>query len=314
LTTARPLVFFSGKGGVGKTTMAAAAALLYAGQGARTLLVSTDPAHSTADILGVPLGPEPRDVGDGLQAAEIDAERAAIEHVEQIKEDVASSVDRELLPAVHRHLDLARASPGTVESALFDRLVGFMERAPGEFDRVVFDTAPTGHTLRLLALPALLSAWVEGLARQREQVAGTERMLRNLAGSGGDPAADPLLERLHARRARFGRAGERLREESSFWLVLTAERLPIEETARAEGVLRDGGLHVAGLVVNRLVPADADGAYMAARRRQQEAYLDEAAARFAGRTLVPVDQLPTDVTSREHLHTIGEQLAPRLKH
>jgi arsenite/tail-anchored protein-transporting ATPase len=153
---------------------------------------------------------------------------------------------------------------------------------------------------------------VEGLARQRERVAGTERMLRNLAGSGGDPAADPLLDRLHERRARFHRASERLRDQAAFWLVLTAERLPIEETARAEAALRDGGLHVAGLVLNRLVPADADGEYMAARRRQQEAYLAEAAARFRGQTMVEIDQLPTDVTSREHLRAVGEQLARTL--
>jgi anion-transporting ArsA/GET3 family ATPase len=107
-------------------------------------------------------------------------------------------------------------------------------------------------------------------------------------------------------------AGERLRDETAFWLVLTAERLPIEETARAEVVLQDGGLHVAGLVLNRLVPTDADGQYMAARRTQQEAYLEEAAARFAGRTLVRVDQLPTDVTSREHLHEVGRQLGRAL--
>jgi arsenite/tail-anchored protein-transporting ATPase len=309
LTADRPLVFLSGKGGVGKTTLAAAVALSYASRRLRTLLVSTDPAHSTADVLGVGLGAEPTAVADGLDAVEIDAEAAAAAHIDDVKRQVAASIDPELLPAVRRHLDLARLSPGTVESAMFDRLVALMERCPGEFDRVVFDTAPTGHTLRLLTLPALLSAWVEGLARQRERVAGTERMLRNLAGSGGDPEADPLLERLHDRRARFRRAGERLRDEATFWLVLTAERLPIEETVRTHAVLREQGLHVGGLVVNRLVPASADGAYMAARRDQQETYLAEALARFDDLPVLRVDQLPTDVTAREDLLAIGAQVA-----
>jgi arsenite/tail-anchored protein-transporting ATPase len=310
LSADRRLVFFGGKGGVGKTTMAAATALLYAARGERALLVSTDPAHSTGDVMGVRLGSEPRGVTDRLDAVEIDAEAAAAAHVQDVKAQVASTVEPDLLPAVHRHLDLALLSPGTIEAALFDRLAALIEQGLSGYDRVVCDTAPTGHTLRLLALPALLTAWVAGLTRQRERVAGMERMLRNLAGSGGEPAADPLLARLHDRRERFRRAGERLRGDAVFWLVLVPERLPIEETVRAEGALRDAGVHVGGLVVNRLLPAHADGDYVAARRGQQAVYLDEIAARFPGRTLVHVDQLPTDVTSRDHLRAVGDELAP----
>ena len=126
---------------------------------------------------------EPQNVEGELWAVEIDAEKDAAEYIEKIKEDAKDSVSIEVQPTVEQHLDLAKNSPGTEESALFDRFVDLIALSPDEYDRIVFDTAPTGHTLRLLTLPALLTAWAEGMVRQREKVAGMERMMRNLAGS-----------------------------------------------------------------------------------------------------------------------------------
>ena len=299
--TSRPLLLFSGKGGVGKTTMATAAALALAEAGHATLLVSTDPAHSTGDLLGAALGPEPTAVGAGLDAVEIDAESAADAHVEGVRRTVMGTIDPELRPAVARHLDLARHSPGTVESALFDRMARLLALCPGRYDRVVLDTAPSGHTLRLLALPALLTAWVEGLARQRERVGGMERMLANMAGTERAQTADPVLARLHERRA--------LLDDAGVWLVLVPERLPIEETLRTDRVLADGAMTVAGLVVNRVLPAEADGAFLADRRVQQGAYLDEIRRRFPGRRIVEVAQQRRDITDRQALRVVGGTLA-----
>jgi len=169
------LVFFGGKGGVGKTTLAAAFASLLAEKGQKTLLVSTDPAHSTSDILGKKLSGEPTEIGSNLFAVEIDAAADASEYIEKIKRESKDSVSPEVLPTVEKHLEMSKSNPGTEESALFDRFVDLIALCPGTYDRVVFDTAPTGHTLRLLTLPALLSAWVEGMVRQREKVAGMER-------------------------------------------------------------------------------------------------------------------------------------------
>jgi arsenite/tail-anchored protein-transporting ATPase len=309
LSSARPLTLFSGKGGVGKTTMAAAAALALAESGASTLVVSTDPAHSLGDLFGRPLSGEPTGVLPGLAAVEVDAEAVADAHVAQVRDTVLGSVDDQLRPAVERHLDLARHSPGTLEAALLDRMAELMELCPGRYDHVVFDTAPSGHTLRLLALPALLSAWVEGLTRQRERVAGMERMLANLVGDQGGTGSDPVLARLHERRNRLRVAGERLRSDADLWLVTVPERLAIEETARAADALRQGGLHVAGVVVNRVLPADADGAFLADRREQQRGYLAEIRRRFAGHPIVEVPQQRRDVSDAGQLRTIAAGLA-----
>jgi arsenite/tail-anchored protein-transporting ATPase len=301
------LVFFGGKGGVGKTTLAAAFATLLAAHGEKTLLVSTDPAHSTGDILGARLSGDPQPVEENLWAVEIDATADAETYIERIKEDARESVSTEVLPTVYKHLDLAKSSPGTEEAALFDRFVDLISLSPGEYDRIVFDTAPTGHTLRLLTLPALLTAWVEGMVRQREKVAGMERMLRNLAGE-EEPKGDPILDRLRERRDKFHRAHHRLLEDAIFYLVLIPERLPIEETARALKVLTDNDVYVGALVVNRILPEAVEGEFMRARLEQQSEYLREIRERFPERKILRIEQDAQDITRREQLETIAGQL------
>lgn len=307
------LILFGGKGGVGKTTMATAWAGLLAEQGLRTLLVSTDPAHSTGDLLGVRLGNQPSQVGGRLWALEIDAEADAEAHVRRIARDAEHSLSPEVLPTLRRHLDLARHSPGTIESALLDRfadLIAGPSGGPdgGEWDRIVFDTAPTGHTLRLLALPGLLTAWVEGMVRQRERVQGMDRMLRNLAGR-EEAVADPVVARLRQRRDRLRETRARLLAEAAFWLVLIPERLAIEETARALRTLEDHDLTVGGLIVNRLLPEDGEGAFLRARLDQQRQRLAEVRRRFPSRPLLMVAHAPHEIAGPQDLPLIARHLS-----
>ncbi len=149
------------------------------------------------------------------------------------------------------------------------------------------------------------------MVRQREKAAGMERMLRNLAGRDG-PVDDPVVDRLRRRRDRLRTARGRLLRDAALWLVLTPERLPIEETARAAAVLVAEGLTVSGLVVNWVLPADADGAFMRARLEQQAAYLAEIDRRFAALPRVRVVHAPRDVAAPDDLAGIAEQLRPAL--
>lgn len=307
--TTRPLIFYGGKGGVGKTTLATARAHLLAADGHETLLVSTDPAHSTSDLLATPLGNEPKRVTTRLQALEIDSEADAAAYIDRIRRDAAEVVSPETLPSVERHLDLARHSPGTAEGALLDRLVDLIAECPDRYQRIVFDTAPTGHTLRLLALPELLTGLVEGLVRQRERVAGAERMLRNLAGD-HEPPDDPVLRRLRARRDALRATRQRLLDDAAFHLVLTPERLPIEETARTAATLSDHGLRLAEIVVNRVLPDEADGAFMRERVEQQAERLQEIEERLGHYPLRVIHHAPRDITGPDDLPQIIDALAP----
>lgn len=278
-----PLRFLGGKGGVGKTTLAAATALLESGRGLRTLVVSTDPAHSLGDVLAADLGDEPRQLPGGLWAAELSGEIQARRRIEQVAQDAADAVPREVLPAVRQHLDRAADSPGTVESALLDRLTELIEQVPQRWDRLVVDSAPTGHMLRLLSLPDLLRPWIEGLARQRERASGADRMLAGMLGR-HDDEPDPLLARLHQRSDRMQRLHRRLRSDAAVHLVLLPERLAWAETVRAADSLTAAGMRLGTPVLNRVVPPGESG-LLAARRGQQDAVLAQLRQRFGAETV-----------------------------
>ena len=275
----RPVTFVGGKGGVGKTTMAAALAVASADGGARTLLVSTDPAHSTSDVLGARLGPEPTPVIDRLDALEIDPRREADAYIADVKERIREVASPRMLKEVEREVDVARVSPGAEEAALFDRFARLMPLAGDAYDRVIFDTAPTGHTLRLLGLPEAMEGWVAGLVARRRKLRSLGRMWRNVtgaaAGSERQESADPVLEALERRQARFRAAREIVtdRDRAGFLFVVIPERLPILETRRAVDTLEEYGIPVTGLVVNRVLPDEADGRFLARRREREAEYL-----------------------------------------
>jgi arsenite/tail-anchored protein-transporting ATPase len=257
-------VFFGGKGGVGKTTVSSAYALECLDDGLETLLVSTDPAHSTADVFDQEFGDEPQPVEgyEGLSALEIDPEQEVQDHLQGLKRQLNSQLSATMISEVDIQLEMAHQTPGAYEAALFDRFVEVMRHAD-PYDRVVFDTSPTGSTLRLLALPGLLERWIDRLMDKRERsidlyekaAIGNQEPRRVMDG-------DPILARLQERKERFEFAGEILGEHAAFYLVMNPDELSIRETHRAVETLTEAELPVRGLVVNRLTPSpdpDEDG-------------------------------------------------------
>lgn len=298
--------FFGGKGGVGKTTLATAFGLHCAAAGQRTLVVSTDPAHSLGDALATPLSGTPREVAPRLWAAELSGEDQARRRVAEITEDARHAVPVEVLPAVERHLRRAAESPGTVESALLERLTELVEQVGTDWDRLVVDSAPTGHMVRLLSLPALLTPWIEGLARQRERARGADRLLAGMVGGERD-APDPLLERLRARRERLERLHERLRADALVHLVLVPEQLPLAETLRTAETLTGAGLRLGTVFVNRVVPEGETGV-LAQRRAQQEEVLARLADELGHEDIARVPLLGGTLTGTEELTELGARL------
>jgi len=149
-----PFVFFGGKGGVGKTTVSSSYALKCARDGHDTLVVSTDPAHSVADVFDQPFGDDatPVDGVENLWAMQIDPEDEVTRHLDELRQQLSEQVSTAMVSEINRQLEMAHGTPGAYEAALFDRFVEVMRNAD-PYDRVVFDTSPTGSTLRLLGLP-----------------------------------------------------------------------------------------------------------------------------------------------------------------
>lgn len=305
----RRVVLFGGKGGVGKTTCAAALAVAASRMGRRVLLVSTDPAHSTSDALGRSIGADIREVLPGLHAVELDAEAEAARYLERVRRQVATLFSPAVLREVSRQFELAASMPGVVDVALFDRMTDLILATTTDIDLLIFDTAPTGHTLRLLQMPESLGVWVGALASRRR-----EMLLRQQALTGQAPpdvpTVDPVLAALERRERRLRELRTVLTaaDRASVVLVLQPERLPIEETARALASLEQAGLPVGGLVVNRVLPADLEGTFYDARRTQERQYLDEIDRRFAGRIRAVVPQFESDVHGLESLARVAEYL------
>jgi arsenite-transporting ATPase len=308
-------VFFGGKGGVGKTTLAAAAALSSSDAGARTLLVSTDPAHSTSDILECQLGPEPQRVEGDLWAMEIDPAREADRYVADVKARIADTTPPRLWAEVERQIDVARVSPGAEEAALFDRFTRILDDEATDHDRIVFDTAPTGQTLRLLSLPELMHAWIGGLIGRRKQVNIAARMWRTVAGEAAGSRGrddDPVLRTLEERRSRFVRARSLLTDavRTVFHFVLVPERLPILETERAVEALVKYSIPVGTVFVNRVLPTGAGDGFLAQRRERERVYLDRIAEAFPQLPLTRVPLWETDVVGTAALRRLAATVTP----
>ncbi|RYD05808.1 hypothetical protein N752_07910 [Desulforamulus aquiferis] len=150
-------IFFSGKGGVGKTSMASTTGVYYADQGKKTLIVTTDPAANLSDVFEQEIGHQVTKITgiDGLFAMEIDPDKATAEYKEKSLAPLRDLFDEEMIGIADEQL----SGPCTEEMASFDKFIDFMDK--DEFDIIIFDTAPTGHTIRLLELPVDWSKHIE---------------------------------------------------------------------------------------------------------------------------------------------------------
>ena len=323
----RSILFVGGKGGVGKSTTAAALAVSMAESGERILLVSTDPAHSLGDLFGTSIGDRERELLPGLHALEIDPEREVESYLARVKGTMRQYVQPAMYAEIERQMELTRHSPGAEEAALMDRVTALMGEATAHHDRIIFDTAPTGHTLRLLALPEIMAAWTDGLLRSRERSdslgKAVDRLGRRRGASGdelaviddveepaGDERSRKIREVLLERRRRFSRARRLLLdpEVTAFVLVLIPEKLPILESEKTLDVLSRHKVPVAGIVVNRVLPDAPLGDFLESRRAQQGEYLDQVDRGFAKLPRVRVPLLSRDVVGIETLREVARHL------
>jgi arsenite/tail-anchored protein-transporting ATPase len=273
LEQAPAFLFFTGKGGVGKTSLACAHAVLLAGQGKRVLLVSTDPASNVGQVFGVTIGNCLTAIPSmpGLRALEIDPQAAA----RQYRDKIVGPVRGVLPEAVVKSIEEQLSGACTTEIAAFDEFTALLtdDQLLAGYDHVIFDTAPTGHTIRLLQLPG---AWDQFLAEGK----GDASCLGPLAG------LDKQRERYHAAVAALADPAR-----TRLVLVARAQRATLREAARTHEELAAIGLTQQYLVINGVLPAgegEHDALAAAVVLREQQAVRDMPAALRA----LPLDQVP----------------------
>lgn len=306
----RPFTFFGGKGGTGKTTCAAAYGVWLAQRGCRVLLVSTDPAHSLSDALGISLSNEILPVCENLWGIEIDAAEEAKRYIGEIQDKMLSIVSPVIVDEIKRQMEIAYTSPGAEEAAIFDKFVELMDRLGDPWEAVVFDTAPTGHTLRLLSLPEILGAWIDSLIGKRRKSLELFKMAGKFEKDLMKRALeDPVIESLTRRQQKFAKSREYLTDSASstFFFVLNAEKMPILETDRAVRLLEKYGIAVGGVVVNRVIPPEA-GDFFAERLVAQEDYLRDIESRFGRKKIVRLPLLRSDIQGMEQVRVIAERI------
>jgi arsenite-transporting ATPase len=277
------VTLYGGKGGVGKTTCAAATGVAAARAGESTLVVSTDPAHSLSDAFGTAVGAGPTEVRPNLWAVETDPEASleAYRRVfERLTEDL-TSVGVRLGDDGMGDLFASGLLPGSDELAALDRLAAI----PGsDYDRVVVDTAPTGHTLRLLEMPSAVGRGVETARSVGEQVRRKANAARTLVfGPYASGRRDDDGEAFDAVLEDMATVTDLLKDEArtEFRVVCLPERMVITETERLVTQLRAAGIPVGRLVVNRVLeerPGDCERCL--ARWESQQTALEEIDDRF----------------------------------
>jgi len=320
-------ILYGGKGGVGKTTMAAATALASARDGTATLVVSTDPAHSLSDTLETEIPNEPARISEAmpLYAAEIDPEAA----IQSDRFDgglgggFGDSPLADLMgggSAGAESMDESPSQaemPGSDEAAAIRLLLEFFEDP--RFERVVVDTAPTGHTLRLLELPEMLDSMVGRMLRMRDRLGAL------FGGLGGDES-DTGTEGLSAFSERIERLRAVLRDpdRTDFRVVMVPEELSVRESERLLERLDAFDIPVGTIVVNRVMQdprevADVEGAFVAPnhtdcsfcerRWKIQQRALARAQDVFRGHRVLRVPLLAEEVRGEQLLGVVAACLA-----
>jgi arsenite/tail-anchored protein-transporting ATPase len=273
------VLLFTGKGGVGKTSIAAATAVTAAAAGLRTLVMSTDPAHSLADALGVELGPDPTVIAPRLEAEQIDAQRRLEDNWRAIQSYLVTLLQWGGVGDLEAE-ELA-VIPGLEE--IFSLVDVKRHVGAGRYDLVVVDCAPTADTLRLLSLPDALGWYIERIFPVERKVA---RVIRPVLGR---MTTMPLPEdQVFGTVDRLYRNLDEVRSilqdgaTTSVRLVVNAERMVIAEARRIYTYLCLFGYHVDAVIVNRLLPDAVDDPYFDRWKVVQAEHLETVREGFAG--------------------------------
>lgn len=286
-------IFFSGKGGVGKTSMASATAVYNADKGLRTLIVTTDPASNLSDVFEQEIGHKITKIRnmENLYAMEIDPDKSTEEYKERLLAPMRELFfDEDMIKIADEQL----SGPCTAEMASFDKFIDFMGEE--DYEVIIFDTAPTGHTIRLLELPIDWSKHIEEASKGSGQTCmGPVSMIQESKG-------------------KFDRAIEKLRDKSQteFIFVMQPEATSLDETLRSSKELEELQIPTSKIIINGFIPKEeAKNCFFQSRYEMQQRYFEEAKKTFKRIPMDTMELFHTELKGIEKFRIIGEVLFNR---
>ncbi|MHC4282818.1 MAG: ArsA family ATPase [Planctomycetota bacterium] len=300
------VILFTGKGGVGKTTIAAASAMRTAELGHKTLVVSTDAAHSLGDSFDVRLGNSPTKVADNLWAQEVNVLEEIAANWKTVQEYLASFFKS-------RGVDDILAEEMAVLPGM-DELFGLLHlhraKQSRQYDCIIVDCAPTGQTLRLLSLPEVSRWWMQKIFPVERKVAKTLRMMRKKTILTIPVPDDALYASIQELFDNIGALKELLAEpkKTSVRIVLNPEKIILEETQRAYTYLNLYGYPVDCVVANRILPEEVTDSYFSSWRKAQLKYMSKIESVFSPLPVLRSKLMRSEIIGTKRLSRLGKYI------
>lgn len=303
--------FFSGKGGVGKTTLSVARALYLANRDEKVLIISTDPAHSLSDSFEMEVKPEETRLKDNLYGVEISPEKAMEDFQEKVSEEDMGMMGgmADFGEEMEGMGDLSSMTPGIDEMAAFDKFIQYMHKE--EYDYIIFDTAPTGHTLRFLSLPDVMESWVGKLLRVKRRISEFTGMFKGVMPfTQEEDTKEESGEALEALKEKIKEGRELMQdsERTTFWLVMIPEEMSLYEGRRMLEELSEYNIDCEKVIVNKLVPENQECEFCSAKREQQLEVLDSIEKEFKGKDIRTFELQKEEIKGFKLLKRVGEEL------
>lgn len=305
--------FFIGKGGVGKTTISASYAVGLADEGYKTLIISIDPAHNLGDALNKDVFGKIVNVDKNLDATEVDIDKMIINYLDEMSKKMKNTYKYLSVLNIDRYFDILKNSPGIEEYVTLEAIKRFINT---DYSCVVFDTPPTGITLRVFAMPRISTVWTNSLIQMRRKILSRREMVENVKGPIEDEIngeivkipskeeEDPVMRELFAYKKDMVNLMEMFSSNNNFVSVVTmAEELAFAETKRIRDALRENNIKLRRIYLNKYLYIENPPEQLLGKIEEQRRVVEKMRNEF---TEIEVKQVPLISESPRGINQLKE--------